>query len=53
MIFLKQILNTNMFDQFILRNTLKQIIKILKDKIKKKTDRKGNKKMGKKKFLLV
>ena len=36
MIFLKKILNTNMFDQFILRNTLKQIIKILKDKIKKK-----------------
>jgi hypothetical protein len=37
-----------MFDQFILRNTLKQIIKILKDKINKKTDRKGKKKWEKK-----
>jgi len=52
MIFFKKILNINMFDESILWNTLKQNIKILKDKIKKITDGKGKKKMGKKIFLL-
>jgi uncharacterized protein with HEPN domain len=36
-----------MFDQSILWNTLKQNIKILKDKIKKITDGKGKKKREK------